>query len=247
MRELAEDAVVLRATRSGEADRVVVLWTRGSGKVRALAKGSRKPTSRLGGAVEAPGLVRVDLVSTRSDLYVLRHVEHLSRLATLRASLERINAAYAVVEAADAIPSDHVADEGIYELLVRVMATLDDQRYRPGLVPAAFALRLLALDGSAPVLDECVACGRAGPLVAFDAGVGGALCASDRSGRSVSSDALALLRRLAGAGLGAALADDDPPGAQEVASLAAEALEAHLGVRLRAGRSAAAPPEGGRA
>lgn len=243
MRELNDEAVVLRTIRSGEADRVVVLWTRGSGKLRALAKGSRRPSSRLGGAVEAPGLVRVDLVSTRSDLYVLRHVEHLSRLATLRSSLERINASYAVVEAADAIPSDHVADEGIYDLLVRVLSTLDDERFRPSLVPAAFALRLLALDGSAPVLDECVTCGRSGPLVAFDAGVGGALCATCRSGRTMSSDALALLRRLAGGGLGAVLAGEDPPGTSEVSVLAAEALEAHLGVRLRATRAAAPPGE----
>ncbi len=141
MRELLDDAVVLRTIRSGEADRVVVLWTREHGKVRALAKGSRRPSSRLGGAVEALGVVRVDLVASRSDLYVLRHVEHLSRLATLRASLDRINAAYAVVEVADAIPSDHVADEGIYALLTRVLETLDDERYRPTLVPAAFALQ----------------------------------------------------------------------------------------------------------
>ena len=49
MKELRDDAVVLRTYKSGESDRVVVLWTRDHGKVRVLAKGIRKTTSRLGG------------------------------------------------------------------------------------------------------------------------------------------------------------------------------------------------------
>ncbi|MGH9020308.1 MAG: recombination protein O N-terminal domain-containing protein, partial [Acidimicrobiales bacterium] len=70
MREFSDDAVALRAYRSGEADRIVVLWTREHGKVRVLAKGARKATSRLGGSLEALAHVRVDLVATRGELYV---------------------------------------------------------------------------------------------------------------------------------------------------------------------------------
>ncbi len=243
MRELRDDAVVLRTYRTGESDRVVVLWTREHGKVRVLAKGARRSTSRLGGSLEVGSHVRVDLVATRGEFFIVRHVEHLDRMATARSSYERITAGYAVVEIVDAIPAEDIADEGIFELLVRVLSVLDDPSFLPALVPAAFAFRLLALDGSAPVVDECVNCGRPGPLVAFDAQVGGTLCAQCRSGRALSPEALALIRRLVGGDLAAVLREEDPTGAGEVAAIATESIEQHFGRRLKAARST--PPLAG--
>ena len=244
MREFRDDAVVLRTYKSGESDRVVVLWTREHGKVRVFAKGVRKTTSRLGGTLEALAYVRVDLVQTRGDFYVAKHVSHLEHLATLRASYDRINAGYAVVEVVDAIPSDDVADEGIFELLGRVLLTLDNEMFEPALVPASFYFKLLALDGSEPVVDGCVNCGREGPLVSFDAAVGGTLCVNCRSGQAISSDALTLVRRIVGGDLAQVLHEVSPPGAGEVATLAQEAIEQHFGRRLRVARSTAplAPP-----
>jgi DNA repair protein RecO (recombination protein O) len=113
MREINDEAVVLRTYKSGEADRVVVLWTRHHGKVRVLAKGVRKTTSRMGGSLETLAHVEVDLVKTRGEFYVARHVQHRERLSTLRSSYARISAGYAVVEAIDAIPSDGVPDEAV--------------------------------------------------------------------------------------------------------------------------------------
>ena len=240
MIEFADDAIVLRTYTSGEADRVAVLWTREHGKLRVLAKGARKTSSRLGGSLETLAHVGVDLIQGRGERYIVRHVVHRERYATLRADYDRIAAGYAVVEVANAIPAEDVADEGIFELLRRVLVTLDDPNFRPGLVPASFFLRLLAYDGSAPVFDACVNCGRREPLVAFDAAIGGCLCPQCRSGRPLSPDALELLRRITGGDLAAVLRAEEPPGAGEVASLAHEAVELHFGRRLRA--THVAPP-----
>jgi DNA repair protein RecO (recombination protein O) len=237
VKELRDDAVVLRTYKTGESDRVVVLWTRHHGKVRVLAKGIRKATSRLGGNLETLAYVNVDLVKTRGDFYIARHVTHRERLTTLRSSYDRINAGYAVVEVVDAIPSDDVADEGIFDLLARVLLTLDDESFEPALVPTSFYFRLLAHDGSEPVVDACVNCAREGPLVAFDAQVGGTLCAECRSGTSISPDALALVRRILGGDLAAVLREEPSAGSGEVMALALDAMEAHFGRRLRAARS----------
>ena len=248
MREFRDDAVVLRTYKSGESDRVAVLWTRHHGKVRVFAKGIRKTSSRLGGNLETLAYVDVDLVKTRGDFYVARHVAHRERLTTLRSSYGRINAGYAVVEVVDAIPSDDVADEGIFDLVARVLLTLDDERFDPALVPTSFYFKLLAHDGSEPVVDACVNCGRTGPLVAFDAQVGGTLCPDCRSGTSISPEALALVRRILGGDLAAVLREEPPPGAGEVMALALDAVEAHFGRHLRAVRSTPplAPPSVGR-
>lgn len=239
MKEFRDDAVVLRTYKSGESDRIAVLWTREHGKVRVLAKGIRKTTSKLGGNLEPLAYVHIDVVKSRGDLYIARNIQHRERLVVLRSSYARINAGYAVVEVVDAIPSDDVADEGIFDLLVRVLVTLDKESFDPALVPASFYLRLLAHDGSEPVVDSCVNCGREGPLVAFDAAVGGTLCAQCRSGSALSREALSLVRRILGGDLAAVLRETDPPGGVEVATLAHEAIELHFGRRLRAVRSTA--------
>jgi DNA repair protein RecO (recombination protein O) len=239
VKEIKDDAVVLRTYKSGEADRVVVLWTRNYGKIRVLAKGVRKTTSRMGATLETLAYVTVDLVKTRGEFYIARHVSHRERLSLLRSSYARISAGYAVVEAVDAIPSDEVPDEEIFELLTKVLLTLDDESFDPTLVPASFYFRLLSLDGSQPVVDVCVNCGRSGPLVAFDAQIGGTLCDQCRQGVALSNDALVLIRRVVGGSLANVLREVNPPGAGEVMAIAQEAIEVHFGKRLRAPQASA--------
>lgn len=239
MRDIRDEAVVLRAYRSGEADRIVVLWTREHGKLRAIAKGVRKPTSRIGGGIEPLAHVRVFLAEGRGELKIVRQVEQVRPYANVHAEYERLTAALAVVEAVDAMPADDVADEELFDLVLRTFATLDDISYPPTLVPAAFNLRLLAHDGSLPMLEQCAHCGSDGPLVAFDAAVGGTLCVNCRSGRGLSGDALALLRRVYGGDLAPVLRDPSAPGASEMIAIAQDALENHFGKRLRVPRATA--------
>jgi DNA repair protein RecO (recombination protein O) len=237
VKEFADEAVVLRTYKSGESDRVCVLWTRHHGKVRVLAKGVRKTASRMGGALEPMGHVKVDLVKGRGDLWITKHVSHLEPMANLRADYGRISAGLAVVEVIDAIPTDEAADEGIFEMLVRVLLTLDNTEFHPELVAASFFFKLLAYDGSEPVVDFCVNCESPGPLVAFDAQVGGTLCVNCRAGTAISAEALGLIRRILGGDLAGVLREDNPPGAGEVMALAHEAIENHFGRRLKVSRS----------
>lgn len=240
MKELEDEAVVLRTYKSGESDRLCVLWSRHHGKLRVLAKGVRKTSSRMGATLEPMGHVRVDLVKGRGELWITKHVTHLERMTNLRQDYSRIAAGLAVVEVVDAIPTDEAADEGIYDMLVRVLMTLDNVEYFAELVAASFFFKLLAYDGSEPVVDYCVNCESLGPLVSFNAQVGGTLCANCRSGTAISPEALTLIRRILGGDLGGVLREDHPSGAGEVMSLAHEAIEVHFGKRLRVSRSTAA-------
>jgi DNA repair protein RecO (recombination protein O) len=239
VKELADEAVVLRTYKSGESDRVCVLWTRHHGKLRVLAKGVRKTSSRMGGFLEPMGHVKVDLVKGRGDLYITKNVTHLERMTNLRSDYARIAAGLAVVEVVDAIPTDEAADEGIFEMLVRVLLTLDNSEFHCELVPASFFFKLLAYDGSEPVVSYCVSCESPGPLVAFNAEVGGTLCASCRSGSAIGPDALSLIRRILGGDLAAVLREDPPAGSGEVMALAHEAIEVHFDKRLKVPRSTA--------
>jgi DNA repair protein RecO (recombination protein O) len=105
----------------------------------------------------------------------------------------------------------------------------------PLLVPAFF-LKLLALEGFHPLLDLCASCGAPPPLVAFDLGEGGALCrscAGRLSSLAVTPDGLALVRRVLGGDLAAALREPASRATAEVDRLATRAVEHHLERRLR--------------
>ena len=242
MNSLRDRAVVLRAYRSGESDRVVVLWSEQHGKVRAIARGVRKTTSKLGSGIEPLAFIDVLLGHGRGELMQIRQATHVERFTQLRDDFDRLNAGLALAEAIDAVPLDGVPDGDIFDMLVRALASLDNPAFHPYLVPAAFYFKLLALDGSAPQLDECVNCGDVEGLVAFDAEVGGVLCGRCRSGRVLSPPALEILRRLLGGGLGTILAAPAPAGSAEVHHLAIESLERHFGRRLKVPRTMEPPP-----
>ena len=163
----------------------------------------------------------------------------IRRFWSIREDLDRLNAGLSMLEVVDQISQEGHADPRVVDTLVRALGVLDDAERAYPMVAPAFFLRILDLEGASPVLDVCASCGAEGPLVAFDMTEGGTLCASCRRGRPLSADALTLLQRILGGDLGAVLAGPPPPGASEVATVATEAMEAHLERRLRAGRTTA--------
>jgi DNA repair protein RecO (recombination protein O) len=237
-----DHGVVLRTYRLGEADRIIVFMTEQHGKVRAVAKGIRKTTSKFGARLEPLTSTDVLFWHGRSDLDIVNQVEVLDTYRAIREDLTRLPSGMALLEVTDQIVQERHPDTQLYTMLTGALKALANSTSDPVLVAPAFFLKALVLEGAAPVLNSCAACGEpdgAVELVAFDLVVGGALCRVHRSGRPMSAPALALLRRILGGDLAAVLAGPPPPGADEVAELATEAMEAHLDRRIRSVRSAA--------
>ena len=69
-----EQGVVLRSVKLGEADKIVTVMTQGSGKVRAVAKGIRKTTSRFGARLEPFTHVSVMVYRGRGSLDTVSQV-----------------------------------------------------------------------------------------------------------------------------------------------------------------------------
>ena len=230
-----DTGVVLRHYQLGEADRIVVLLTEEHGKVRAVAKGVRRTTSKFGARLEPMSHVRLLLYRGR-DLDIVSQAESVESLAPLLGDLDRASQAMAALEAVDQLALEREPNPGLYRMLVGVLRTIAGTGPSPLVVPAFF-WKLLAAEGLRPELDACVRCGGVEPevtLVAFDLDEGGVLCRSCRSGAAISPTALALLRAILGGRLNDALALPESPATHEVAVLATRALEHHLERRLRA-------------
>jgi len=237
-----DQGVVLRTYRLGEADRIIVLLTEHHGKVRAVAKGVRRTASRFGARLEPLSHVALLLWQGRSELDIVDQAEVLENFRTVREDLGRVGKGLSLLEVADQLAQERHADPRLYAMLVGALRVLADPERDPTLVPPAFFLKALVLEGAGPVLDVCVSCGEPDgevELVAFDLVEGGALCRRCRRGRPISPDALELLRRILGGSLGSVLSGPPPPCAEEVAALATEAMESHLDRRLRSVRSVA--------
>ena len=229
-----DEGVVLRTMRLGEADRIVTLMTAGHGKVRAVAKGVRRTKSKFGARLEPLSHVTM-LCWQGRELDIVNQAEVTDTFRAVREDLGRVSKAFTVLEVVDQIAQERHANPRLYEMVVGALRSLDAAD-APLLVPA-FCLKVLALEGSAPMLDACASCGSSDDLVAFDLVEGGVLCRSCRRGRSVSPDALTLLRAVLGGGLAAALAEPDGPVVAEVTDLVTEAMEGHLDRRLRSVRA----------
>lgn len=237
--------VVLRTYKLGEADRIVVLLTAEHGKVRAVAKGVRKTTSKFGARMEPMSHVKVLLRAGKqppgggSILDTISQADSMQSLAPLFGHLDRTSQALAVLEAADQLALEREPNPQLYRMVVGVLRTIAE-RDSPLVVPAFF-WKVLAAEGVGPELDACVGCGETDAvnggvteLVAFDLAAGGVQCAACRTGRSISPGALALLRDVLGGRLAAALDAPESPSTHEVGVLATRAIEHHVERRLRA-------------
>jgi DNA repair protein RecO (recombination protein O) len=223
----------LRTHKLGEADRIVVLLTAGRGKVRAVAKGVRKTRSRFGGRLEPPGHVSLLLYQGR-NLDTINQAESLDHYRPIREDLDRMTDAMALIEAVDQVAQEGEPNAPLYRMLTGALETLSDTEHRSPLLVAGFYWKVLALEGVAPMLYECVRCGATDELTSFDWTEGGVLCREHRKGPAVDLEALRLIRQILGGQLARALEEPVGPATSTVSALATSALEAHLERRLRA-------------
>lgn len=157
-----DDGIVLRTQDLGEADRIVTILTRRTGRVRAVGKGVRRTKSRFGARLEP--FTHVDL-----QLHAGRSLDYVTQADTVRAYGEPLSADYprytsgtAMLETAERFtPVEKEPALRQFLLLVGGLRALGEWAHDPRLVLDAFLLRSLAVAGYAPALSECALCGAA--------------------------------------------------------------------------------------
>jgi DNA repair protein RecO (recombination protein O) len=194
------EAVVLRHNDWGEADRILVLYTREMGKLRAVAKGVRKIRSRKAGHLEPFTRVRLYLARAR-DLPIITQAETVEAYQPIREDLLRTGYAIYLLELIDRFTYEEGSNRLLYSLLTDSLARLAGLE-PPWLVARYYEMQLLDGVGYRPELFNCVNCRR--EIKAedqfFSNLTGGVLCPECGVGqpgaRGVSMQALKYLRHL---------------------------------------------------
>ena len=192
------EAIVIRRRDWGEADRLLTLYTRERGKIQAVAKGARKPTSRKAGHVELFARTRLLVAHSRS-IDIVTQAETIESHRLFRENLEAATLAHYFAELLDLFTGETQSDEALFDLIRSAFTWLceaGDLR----LVPRYYELHLLELAGFRPELHNCPVCSKL--LEAADSffspAQGGVLCRACGPGRrdahSLSLSAFKVLR-----------------------------------------------------
>jgi DNA repair protein RecO (recombination protein O) len=196
------EAIVLRRTDFGEADRILTIMTPELGKLRVIAKGVRKITSRKAGHVELFTRTQILLAHGRT-FDIISQAETIDAHRPLREDLLRGSTAHYLSELIDVFAQEGSEDQALYDLLANGL-TWVSQSPDPALAARYFELRLLTLTGYRPQLFKCVRTGepvdieaRSLHYVPFSPLEGGVLCAeAARLARDVFSAPVSALRLL---------------------------------------------------
>ena len=157
IRSFRAEAVVLKHRDQGEADRMLTLYSRERGKVRALAKGVRKTHSRKAGHLEPFTHVSLQLAIGR-NWFVVSQAEAQETFNHLRESLDTIGFASYLIELVDKFTYEEEENAPVFHLLVQTLRRLN-RGDSPNLVTRYFEIRLLDNFGFRPELKNCVVSG----------------------------------------------------------------------------------------
>ena len=193
------EAIVLRHRDWGEADRLLSLYTRQRGKIRAVAKGARKIRSRKAGHLQPFTRISLQLARSKGP-YIITQVETLDAYLSLRNDLSLTGNASYIVELLDRfIYDEEEINNAIFRLLSNSLSRLErgDDIW---VLLRYYEMRLLDYLGFRPQFFNCVDCGREikAENQFFSAVRGGVLCpqcgASQREARPVDVEMLRYLR-----------------------------------------------------
>lgn len=170
------EGIVIRTQDLGEADKIVTVYTRDEGKVRAVARGARRPRNRLLGVAQV--FTHSDFMFFRNKgLDTLSQAELREPFLALRGDLYKMAYGAYILELVNALTEEGEKNVQVFSLLLATLYLLELSTHY-SLLTHAFEIRIMALLGYSPELCNCVSCGKqiAYEKLWFSPSHGGILC-----------------------------------------------------------------------
>ncbi len=216
-RSYATEAIVLKHSDLGEADRIVTLFTPRKGKYHAIAKGTRRPISKKAGHLELLCHSQLHMGVGR-NLDIITQAQGIESFRAMREELWHMTCAFYLAELVDRFIEDDAEHFNVYTLMLQALRALDadaheiqqqraegslqadHERDRTLLLMRYFEIYLLSYTGYEPLFRTCAHCNS--ELLpeenGFTPSLGGALCpkCAHLWGQRLSLNALKVLRLL---------------------------------------------------
>jgi DNA repair protein RecO (recombination protein O) len=168
------EAIVIRTNDYGESNKIVTLYTRENGKVGVMARGAKKPKSRLA-AVSQLFIHGLYLFQRSNGLGTLSQAEMIHSFKEVRNDLFLASYATYMVELTDRLTDEKEQNEPLFNLLQQTLQYLDEG-IDPDVLLRIFEMKMMAVAGISPELDQCASCGSTELPSGFSISEAGFLC-----------------------------------------------------------------------
>lgn len=142
------EAINIKSKNAGEADKIITLFSKGHGKIRAVAKGARRPTSKFGGRLEIFAYNHLQLATAR-NLDIISQCETIESFYKLREEREKLNAGFYIVRLIDIITEDRQRNDELFDLLLSGLYALQ-AKVDTNVFSRAFEVKLCKIEGFLP-------------------------------------------------------------------------------------------------
>ncbi|MDI6736787.1 MAG: DNA repair protein RecO [bacterium] len=190
--------IVLRNQDLSEADKIVTLLTQKFGKIKGVAKGVRKTTSKFGSSVEI--FTYADYLiygKENKDLDIITQAQIIHSFKEIREDLNKLTIGAFIIELLDTLVAGKEKDPLLFNLILQTLTWLKGESNE--LIIPTFALKFITLSGLKPHLGkDCLLCHQVCDKMQFSPGQGGIICTSHRieDGIMISDNIRGLLHQL---------------------------------------------------
>ena len=154
-RSYLSEGIILARRNFGEADRIIIIFSKSFGKVSLIAKGVRRPKSRKRGHLEVFSHLKFQAAAGRG-LDILTEAEIIDNFSTIRKDLKKVAVAYFFMEAVGRTTHENEQHTEIFEFILEYLNKLENAKSLKKL-RLDFVLRLLTALGfwpkGKPMLD----------------------------------------------------------------------------------------------
>lgn len=151
--------VVIKEVNTGEADKVITLFTKGHGKIAGFAKNARRSKNRL--VAGAQFLCYSDFVLFKGrDLYSISSSDVIEPFYEIRNDVIKLTYSAHIVDLINDIIQENQPATKVLQLFLNTLHMLAKTDKSPELITRIFEFRLLSILGYAPYVKGCIVCGR---------------------------------------------------------------------------------------
>jgi DNA repair protein RecO (recombination protein O) len=187
---LKTKGIIIREVNTGEADKIVTIFTKSHGKMSGFAKNARRSKNLLAAGTQL--LCYSDLMLFKGkDLYTISSCEVVEPFYEIRNDIVKLTYAAHMVDLVGDIIQENQPATKVLQLFLNTLHFLAKSDKSPELLARIFELRLMSILGYAPFVKGCIHCGlEPETKVFFSFRKCGFLCGKcipeDRSGMEIS-------------------------------------------------------------
>lgn len=168
------EGIVIKTIDYGETNKIITIFSKRLGKFTALARGAKKPRSRMA-AVSQPFIHGQFFVYIKRGLSTIQQGEIITPFRKIREDIIKTAYTAYIAELTEKLTDDKKTDAFLYDQLFKTMGWIAEKDASE--IPVMmYELKLFAKGGFAPTLNYCASCGAKEGLYSFSIAEGGLLC-----------------------------------------------------------------------